>query len=68
MIGLRQLSTGIGPKPAAADPKFLAKLPKAERQRIQQEAKRIPPWPGNGTVILSLAYAQVSEVSGPGIR
>jgi hypothetical protein len=49
VIGLLQLSTGIGPKPAAADP------------------KRLSQWPPNGAVIFSLAYAQVSEVSGPGI-
>jgi hypothetical protein len=47
VIGLLQLSTGIGPKPAA-DPKSGAKVPK-------------------DAITLSLAYAQVSEVSGPGI-
>jgi len=56
VIGLLQLSTGIGPKPAAADPKF------------QQKLKRLPQWPRKSAVIFSLAYAQVSEVSGPGIR
>ncbi len=59
VIGLRQLSTGIGPQAAAPDPKSPAKLPKAERQ---------PSWPRKGAVIGSLAYAQVSEVSGPGLR
>ena len=51
VIGLMQLSTGIGPKPAAADP-----------------LKRLPQWPRKSAAIFSLAYAQVSEVSGPGIR
>ena len=63
VIGLRQLSTGTGPEPAA-DPN----LPKALRQRIGQKLNRQPPWPPKGAVILSLAYARVGEVSGPGIR
>ena len=67
VIGLLQLSTGVGPKPAT-DPKVLEKLPKAERQRIQQKLRQLPTGPRKDTVILSLAYAQVSEVSGPGIR
>jgi len=58
VIGLRQLSTGIGPKPAAA----------AARQRIEQKLKQLPPWPRTGAVLLSLAYAQVTEVAAPGLR
>ena len=66
VTGLRQLSTGIGPRmprarsnspssprPAAGDP--------AQGQAAQQ-------WPPKGAVVQSLAYAQVSEVSGPGVK
>jgi hypothetical protein len=67
VIGLRQLSTGIGPK-TPADPKVLAQLPKAERQRIERALKRLPPLPRTGAVIFSMAYAQVSQVRGPGLR
>jgi len=49
VIGLLQLSTGIGPKPAGVGPKFRSQ------------------WPPKDAITLSLAYAQVSEVSGPGI-
>ena len=68
VIGLRQLSTGIGPKTIAASPRELAKFPKAEQQRILRQLKTAPPWPRKGAVLLSLAYAQVSEVSGPGVK
>jgi hypothetical protein len=76
VIGLRQLSTGTGPVPVTdASPQQLAKLPKAEQAKIRklqklQESKhpKTPPWPPKGAVVQSLAYAQVSEVSGPGIR
>jgi hypothetical protein len=68
VIGLRQLSTGIGPKTIAAGPQALAKLPKAEQQRSLRQLKTAPPWPRKGAVLLSMAYARVSEVSGPGVK
>jgi hypothetical protein len=67
VTGLRQLSTGIGPRPAAISPQELAKFPKAEQQQILRKLKA-PAGPSKGTVVLSLAYAQVSEVSGPGLK
>jgi hypothetical protein len=67
VTGLRQLSTGIGPRPAAISPQELAKFPKAEQQQILRKLKA-PAGPSKGTVVLSLAYAQVSEVSGPGVK
>jgi hypothetical protein len=68
VIGLRQLSTGIGPKPVVPTLKQLAQLPKAEQQKILRQLKTVPPWPRKGAVLYSLAYAQVSEVSGPGVK
>jgi hypothetical protein len=68
VIGLRQLSTGAGPKVNHLSPKELAKLPKAVQQQILQKMKNAPRWPREGLVIQSMAYAQVSEVSGPGVR
>jgi len=65
VIGLRQLSTG--PRAAAPSPKELAKFPKAAQQQILKKMKSAPAWPPRGAVILSLAYAQVTEVSDPGI-
>jgi hypothetical protein len=67
VTGLRQLSTGIGPKVAAPSPQVLAKFPKAEQQKILRKLKT-PAGPPKGTITLSLAYAKVSEVSGPGVR
>ena len=64
VTGLRQLSTGVGPNPAAVSPQ-------ATRQAAQGHAAAIcesKEWPPKGTVVQSLAYAQVSEVSGPGIK
>lgn len=63
VIGLRQLSTGTAPRPAAAGRRG-ASLPAAARQNLTSRAL----WPRAGTVIFSLAYAQVSEVTGPGVR
>jgi len=68
VTGLRQLSTGISPMTAALSPHALAKFPKAEQQQILRRVKAAPPWPRKGTVLQSLAYAKVSEVSGPGVR
>jgi hypothetical protein len=67
VTGLRQLSNGIGPKVAAPSPQQLAGYPKAMRQQILRKLKN-PAGPPKGTVIQSLAYAQVSEVSGPGVK
>jgi hypothetical protein len=66
VTGLRQLSNGIGPKMAAPSPQQLAGYPKAMQQQILRKLKN-PAGPPKGTVIESLAYAQVSEVSGPGV-
>jgi hypothetical protein len=66
VTGLRQLSTGVGPL-VAPSPQQLAKFPKAEQQEILRKVKD-QKWPRKGTVVQSLAYAQVSEVSGPGIK
>ena len=66
VTGLRQLSTGIGPL-VAPSPQQLAKFPKAEQQQILRKVKT-QQWPPKGTVVQSLAYAQVSEVSGPGVK
>jgi hypothetical protein len=68
VIGLRQLSTGIGPKLAVPSARQLAGYPKAEQQQILRKLKTPQAWPRKGTILESLAYAQVSEVSGPGIR
>jgi hypothetical protein len=67
VTGLRQLSNGIGPKMAAPSPQQLAGYPKAMQQQILRKLKN-PAGPPKGTVIQSLAYEQVSEVSGPGVR
>jgi hypothetical protein len=67
VTGLRQLSTGVGPRPAAVSPQELAKFPKAEQQQILRKLKT-PAGPPKGTVVLSMAYQQVSEVSGPGVK
>lgn len=68
VTGLRQLSTGINPNNAVLpSPQQLAILSKAERQKLLQQLKA-EKWPHKGTVIQSLAYAKVSEVSGPGVK
>ena len=68
VTGLRQLSTGINPNTAVPPtPQELAILPKAVRQKILRQLKA-ETWPRKGTVLQSLAYAKVSEVSGPGDR
>jgi hypothetical protein len=51
----------------APSPQQLAKFPKAEQQEILRKVKD-QKWPRKGTVVESLAYAQVSEVSGPGVK
>jgi hypothetical protein len=67
VTGLRQVSNGIGPKMAAPSPQQLAGYPKAMQRQILRKLKN-PAGPPKGTVIQSLAYAQVSEVSGPGVK
>lgn len=67
VTGLRQLSTGVGPRAAALSRQELAKFPKAMQQQILLKLKD-PAGPPKGTVVQSLAYAQVSEVSGPGVK
>jgi hypothetical protein len=68
VIGLLERSTESGPKRAPLSPKELAKLPKAEQQQILRKMKTAPPELRKGTVVFSVAYTQVSEVSGPGVR
>jgi hypothetical protein len=67
VTGLRQLSTGINPNAVPPSPQILAKFPKAQQQQILRKLKA-ETWPRKGTVIQSLAYAKVSEVSGPGVK
>ena len=67
VTGLRQLSNGIGPKMAAPSPQQLAGYPKAMQQQISRKLKN-PAGPRKGTILQSLAYAKVSEVSGPGVK
>lgn len=68
VIGLRQVSTGIAPKVAQLDPMQLAELPRAERQQVLRKMHAALTWPRRGTVVLSVAYARIREVSGPGVR
>ena len=68
VIGLRQLSNGIAPKVAQLDPMQLAVLPSAERQQVLRKMQAALTWPRKGIVVLSMAYARVTEVSGPGVR
>ena len=67
VTGLRQLSTGVGPRAAALSPQELARFSKAEQQEILRKLKT-QAGPPKGTVVLSMAYQQVSEVSGPGVK
>lgn len=68
VLGLRLLSTGIGPI-AAADPATLRKLPSPVRLKLEhQAARQRATWPTNGTLQESLAYAHVTEVTTPGAR
>jgi hypothetical protein len=66
VIGLRQLSTGTDA--GRITPQRLARFPKAEQQYILRRLKDAPPAPRKGTLLESLAYAKVAEVSGPGVR
>ncbi|MGH3267979.1 MAG: CU044_5270 family protein, partial [Trebonia sp.] len=55
VTGLRQFSTGVGPRPAAVSPQELAKFPKAEQQQILRKFKT-QAGPPKRTVVLSMAY------------
>jgi len=80
VIGIRQLSTGIGPMSIAQalasghiSPslrKLLAGLTKAERDQLSTAAKKQhrPAYPPKGTVIQEIVYAQTAAVPAPGDR
>lgn len=69
VLGLRQLSTGIGPIAAPMDPATLRKLPRPVRLKLEaQAARQRSAWPPKGTVQESLAYGYVAQVSAPGLR
>ena len=80
VIGIRQLSTGIGPMSIAQAlasghitpslRKLLAGLTKAERDQLITAAKKQhrPAYPPKGTVIQEIVYAQTAEVPAPGDR
>jgi hypothetical protein len=67
VIGQLARSTENSPKPAGL-PRGFAKLPKAEQQQVLQKMKTAPPPLRRGAIVFSVAYKQVSEVSGPGVR
>jgi len=67
VIGQLARSTENGPKSAGL-PRGFAKLPRAQQQQILRKMKTAPPPLRKGTVVFSVAYQQVSEVSGPGVR
>ncbi len=76
VIGIRQLSTGIGPRSIAAGHiphslrKLLARLTKAERDQLitALKKKRAPAYPSKGTLIDEIVYTQIAEVHAPGDR
>jgi hypothetical protein len=80
VIGIRQLSTGIGPMSIAQAlasghippslRKLLAGLTKAERAALIAMAKKQhgPAYPAKGTLIQEIVYAQTAEVPAPGDR
>lgn len=80
VIGIRQLSTGIGPMSIAQAlasghitpslRKLLAGLTKAERDQLITAAKKkhLPAYPPKGTVIQEIVYARTAEVPAPGDR
>jgi hypothetical protein len=80
VIGIRQLSNGIGPRSIAQAiasghipprvRKLLAGLTKAERDQLITKAKkqRLPAYPPKGTPIDEMVYAQTAEVPAPGDR
>jgi hypothetical protein len=80
VIGIRQLSTGTGPRTIVQaiasghiSPmvrKLLAGLSTAERDQLIAEAKqqRRPAYPAKGTLIGEIVYTQTAEVPAPGDR
>jgi hypothetical protein len=83
VIGMRQLSTGIGPRnilqaiaSGHVTPRVrnrLARLTKAERDQLITKAKQakkqhLPAYPPKGTLISEIVYAQTAEVPAPGDR
>jgi hypothetical protein len=78
VLGLRQLNRGTADIPVTGQDipatyrngKVWNSLSKAERDKIiaQAQQKLAKSWPAKGTVLESLAYAKVAEVSAPGDR
>jgi hypothetical protein len=80
VIGIRQLSNGIGPRTIAQAlasghipprlRKLLAGLTRAERDQLITAAKkkRLPAYPRKGTLIDEIVYTQTAEVPAPGDR
>jgi hypothetical protein len=80
VIGIRQISTGIGPMSIAqalasghVPPslrKLLAGLTKTERDQLVAAAKKkhLPAYPPKGTLIQEIVYAQTAQVPAPGDR
>jgi hypothetical protein len=80
VIGIRQLSTGIGPISVAQAfasghltprlRKLLAGLTRAERAKLIAAAKKQhgPAYPAKGTLIQEIVYARTAEVPAPGDR
>jgi hypothetical protein len=79
VIGLRQLSTGIGPMTLGQEiaagkipprlRKILAHPTKAERARIARAMKQRPvAYPPKGTLIWESVHVQITEVRAPGDR
>jgi hypothetical protein len=79
VIGIRQLSTGTGPRNIAQAiasghitphvRRLLAGLTKAERDQLITKAnKHLPAYPAKGTLIQEIVYVQTAEVPAPGER
>jgi len=78
VLGLRQLNRGTADIPVTGqdlpakyrNAAVWAALPKAEKAKLiaQAQQKLAKTWPAKGTVLESLAYAKVAEVSAPGDR
>ncbi len=79
VIGIRQLSTGIGPRRSIAQAlasghvpasvrKLLAGLTKAERNQLITKAEKPdgPAYPARGTLIDEIVYTRTAEVPAPG--
>jgi hypothetical protein len=80
VIGIRQLSNGIGPRTIAQAiasghisarlRKLLARLTKAERDQLITDARKQhwAAYPAKGTLIQEIVYVQTAEVPAPGDR